>query len=220
MADKKFLDANGLKLVKEDYKGRIDKVDEAKVDKQDNAGLYPDTDKTKLQGITEGAEPNVITSITFNEQPVTISQKTAQIVADVLASDALDDYLDQDGVAEAITQALTEYAKTSELEALQALLNKVGKYQGPTTKEQLATLKTTANVGDIYTVTDDNNHAYIFCGAEKANQAPVDANGFLDIGGHIDLTSITEQLEDKADKKDLPEALSNQEIQAILNDAE
>lgn len=118
-------------------------------------------------------------------------------------------------------QALLEsYAKTSAVEDLEKLLNKVGKLQDPTTKDQLATLKDTANKGDIFIVTDDQNHAYMYFDSAQASQNGLDENGFLDLGGHIDLSGIESELSNKATKEEVNAKVSNESFEAYKSEVE
>lgn len=63
-------------------------------------------------------------------------------------------------------------------------VNKIGTVKGACTKAELASKKTGANLQDIYVVTDDDNHLYMFIGVGATG---ADANGFVDIGTHVNL---------------------------------
>lgn len=68
--------------------------------------------------------------------------------------------------------------------------NKIGKVQGSCTKADLATKATTANNQDVWIVTDCDNHLYMFVGTGMPG---ADANGFMDLGNHIDVDGIVSQ---------------------------
>lgn len=118
-------------------------------------------------------------------------------------------------------QALLEsYAKTSSVQDLEKLLNKVGKLQEPTTKDQLATIKDTANKGDIYIITDDQNHAYMYFDSTQGGQNGLDENGFLDLGGHVDLSGIETELSNKATKEEVNSKVSNESFEEYKSTVE
>lgn len=85
---------------------------------------------------------------------------------------------------------LEDYAKSSDVATqIQEATNKIGKVRGTATKSQLATLAETANNQDIYVITDDDNHLYMFVGKGVAG---ADANGFVDLGTHVDLSGYVQ----------------------------
>lgn len=92
---------------------------------------------------------------------------------------------DYDDAAKAIVDGVAEtYATKTEVTAMSETLSKVAGVKGSCTKEDLATKKEESNKGDIYVVTNDDNHLYMFLGADETG---ADENGFKDLGLHIDL---------------------------------
>lgn len=145
MAEKKFVDANGVKVIKDDYKKRIE-----------DQGTAIDG---KLKSKAESSALNAL-------------QTTVE--TDYLKS------ADADG----------KYAGKSIESTVENLATKSNKVwfmseDAVKTKEDLATLKDTASVGECFIISDDNNHLYVYLGAETSG---VDENGFLDTQTHVDLT--------------------------------
>lgn len=145
MAEKKFVDANGVKVIKEDYKKRITEQG------------------TTFDGKLESkAESSALTAL----------QSTVET-----------DYLKSE-------DAKTQYAAKSIETTVNNLAEKSNKVwfmseDAVKTKEDLATLKDTATVGECFIISDDNNHLYVYLGEETSG---VDENGFLDTQTHVDLT--------------------------------
>ena len=99
--------------------------------------------------------------------------------------------------------AETTYAKTEKVTQLESTLTELSeKAKGALTladdtvktKEDLTTLKDSAVKGDMYIISDDDNHFYVYLGAEVDG---CDENGFYDLGTHVDLTGYakTEDLD-------------------------
>lgn len=86
-----YLDKTGLALVWEKIKNALS----GKVDKVDGKGLssndYTTAEKTKLAGISEGAQANVLEGIQKNGQTVTITNKIANISVPTATSDLTND---------------------------------------------------------------------------------------------------------------------------------
>lgn len=78
-----------------------------------------------------------------------------------------------------LTSVLEPYAKKSDLEGLVGHISLKGSCQ----KSDLETKKSEATVGDIYIVTDDGNHFYLFVGEGENG----DENGFIDLGAHTEI---------------------------------
>lgn len=78
-----------------------------------------------------------------------------------------------------LTSVLEPYAKKEDLEGLVGHIS----LKGSCLKEDLTTKKDEATVGDIYIVTDDNNHFYLFVGEGENG----DENGFIDLGAHTEI---------------------------------
>lgn len=230
MAEKKFVDGSGVKVIKKDYNDKIDK----KVDKVEGSQLIETTKVTKLDGIADGAEVNKIDAVKINGVAIEIQSKEVDITPELLAPDLVD--------YAKTSEVQKTYATKEEMEALKAAAGSLGKIEGQTTTEGMATLKDTAQAGQAYQNTDDN-HIYVFAGEGKQG---ADANGFLDFGEAIDLSDFAnakalEDLKTQVDGLDetyakdselteaisglestyakiteLPEALSESEIQEIL----
>jgi len=87
----KYLDYNGLAYFWEKIKATIAN----KVDKVDGKGLssndYTSNEKTKLAGIAEGAQVNVLEGIQKNGNTVTITNKIANISVPTKTSDITND---------------------------------------------------------------------------------------------------------------------------------
>lgn len=137
--------------------------------------------------------------------------KTTEADKKYLQVSQIDEKLDGFVKDDELTAQLQSYATSQSVTALQELINKVGSYKGAIPKASLATVKDTANPGDIYTITDDDNHAYIFCGSENAGENGTDENGFYDLGGHIDLTEIQSEIQNKLNKSEFTEYQSTVE---------
>lgn len=119
---------------------------------------------------------------------------------------------------------LEDYAKSSEVATqIQEATNKIGKVRGTATKSQLATLSETANNQDIYVITDDDNHLYMFVGKGVAG---ADANGFVDLGTHVDLSNyvqsetLTNTLKDYAKSSEVSSTYATKEELAEKADDE
>lgn len=112
---------------------------------------------------------------------------------------------------------IKKFATTESLNEVIALVNKIGTFKSTTTKSTLATLKTDAKVGDTYIVTDDNNHWYVFCGTDQAGKNGIDANGFYDMGNHIDLSAYATvaALNNKVDKVSGKDLVATTDIKQI-----
>lgn len=86
-----YLDKTGLALVWEKIKNALSN----KVDKVDGKGLsandYTTDEKTKLSGISEGAQVNVLEGIQKNGTTVTITNKIANITVPTKTSDITND---------------------------------------------------------------------------------------------------------------------------------
>lgn len=170
--ESKLVKVEGLTTVAKDYNGKLDK----KVDKLDGHGLYPDVDKAKLAGIEEGAQKNNITRVTVNDQEQTITEGLLAIDVETVIQG--DGFVKRD--------ELDQYAKNDEvdskLEELQTEIEKTGNIKGETTKAEMGSLS--PNPGDIYIVTDDDNHLYIYVGK---NAVPgVDKFGFVQTKAELD----------------------------------
>lgn len=202
-----------------------EETDKAYVAQAEGQGLYPDTDKSKLEGVEAGAEVNVIEKITVNGTEATIdpASKTAKIDVEAIiegdgfvnddelttkladyakSQDVADTYLkSEDASSTYLTQTTAEstYAKATDLSAVQEKIGKIGEVKGATTKEELSTLEPEPNKGDIYIATDDENHLFMFVGQE---QPGADENGFVDLGNHIDLSGYvkSENLTEASDE--------------------
>ena len=250
MADKKFLDANGLKKVKEDYEKKIG----VKVDKVEGSQLVETADVTKLKGLEN------IKEVQVNGQKLTVGD-------DGIVNIDVQGVIDGDGLATdtEVDTKLQDYTKTENLADDPGLVGKfldketaqstyankedIHKIQIPTcTQEELEEKKATAVDGDRVVVTDEEYHIYIYIGETGTGE-------WKDTGTHINLsdyvqkdgdkvlidpksvtqietnktdiaslktdkadtTTVTEGLAAKADKTELPEAMSDEDIEAILN---
>lgn len=114
MSTIKYVDLDGLSH----YKA---KCDNEYVAKETGKGLstndYTATEKTKLAGIEEGAEANIIESIVVNGVTATISNKTASVTVST-GTNSLIDSISVNGVAQTITNKnvdITVPTKTSDL---------------------------------------------------------------------------------------------------------
>lgn len=117
--------------------------------------------------------------------------KKSEIPTDYLTENDIEDFVTGDEVDQKITTAN----------------NKIGKVQGACTKADLATKKTTANNQDVWIVTDCDNHLYMFVGTGMPG---ADANGFMDLGDHIDVDGIVSQAQTGMVKEaDLVEITTN-----------
>lgn len=195
----KFLDGEGLQQVKEDYENKIGK----KVDTVPGKSLVSDEEITKLEGVEAGAQKNVIGEVQLNtvkiepaEGVVNIDLKDYTKTADLAEAPGLTDkFLDKDTASSTYLSqqdATSTYAKKEDL----------GKIQIPNcTKSDLESKKETAQDGERYTVTDDDFHIYIYDASSQE---------FKDTGTHVNLT-------DYAKTADLPTAMTQEEIAAILN---
>lgn len=76
------------------------------------------TAETKLTGIEEGAEVNIIETVKVNGEALTVTDKAVDIAVPTKVSQLSNDagYAKSTDVAEDITEALAPYAKTSEVE--------------------------------------------------------------------------------------------------------
>ena len=81
-----------------------------------------------------------------------------------------------------LSSVLQQYAKTEDLEKIVGHIA----LKGSCLKEDLATKQTEATVGDIYVVTDDDNHFYLFVGVDGEG-AEQKTNGFIDLGAHTEI---------------------------------
>lgn len=196
MATNKLIGLEDINLVAKDYATRL----KTKVDAQEGHGLYPDVDKTKLNGVETGAQVNKIEEVELNGQAFSISGKKASGTIDAVTSttltSTLQDYISNTNLSDKLTEALPEVLEALDfmdedaiVSLIEGKIEKIGTVQGSCTKSDLATKKTTANLQDIWIITDDNNHAYMFVGEGK----PGAENGFIDLGGHYDLTNYAEK---------------------------
>lgn len=141
MAEKKFVDANGVKVIKTDYVKRIGEK------------------ATELDGkISNKADSSALTALQTTVETDYLKSATAE----------------------------STYAKQ---ETVNQLAEKSGKVwfvsDDPVkTKEDLPTLKDTATKGEMFIISNDENHLYVFLG-EGVEGA--DENGFRDLGTHVDL---------------------------------
>lgn len=226
--DKKVDKVQGKQLSTNDYdadaKAIVDGVTEnlgKKVDKETGKQLIETTKVTKLDGIEEGAQVNEITEANL-ESKVTGKgfAKSSEIPTDYLTDDDLTGYAKSEDIP---TDYLTEhdlegYAKSTDIPdisgkmdtttanstfATQAsvaeLISSGVIYKGSVeTKSALDALKGSAQNGHMYNVTETDMN-YVFNGTDWDAYAPM-----TDISG-------------KADRTELPEALSTQEIQNIIS---
>lgn len=83
MADKKYLDSEGVKYLAQKIYTRMDNADGNKVDKVTGKGLstndYTTTEKNKLSGIANNAQVNVIETIKVNGTAQTVASKAVNI---------------------------------------------------------------------------------------------------------------------------------------------
>lgn len=192
MATNKPVKKSDINLISKDYATRL----KDKVDTLAGHGLYPDVDKTKVSGIETGAQVNKIEEVELNGTAFTIAGKKASGTIDVVSSSTLsstlEDYVKEDALEDVLPDVLEslDFLDEDGINALiEGKIEKIGIVQGSCTKADLASKKATANNQDIWIITDDNNHAYMFVGEGK----PGSENGFLDLGGHYDLTNYAEK---------------------------
>lgn len=221
MADtKKFLDSEGLKIVKNDYNGKLDK----KVNAETGKELYPTVDKTKLADIEENAQVNVVEKVSINGTQATIEQKEAKLTIDIPSIDGLVsesdldekvgglDYIKEDDISGTYakkTDIPTDVVKETELESkVKTFMGTVYRYKGTVdTVTDLDSKKATAEAGDTYNVNDTGaNYSYV-----ESDTNPGEGKGTWD-----KLSENPVDISGKADKTDLPEALSETEIKGIL----
>lgn len=199
---------------KEGLQAFLGKVKETFVKKEAGKSLIEETKISKLDGIEEQAQKNVLTEIQVNGAKIEPEGTVVNLTAEDLSAD------------------LTDYAKRTELEAA---LKKAGlSEKETTTTEGMATLKDSATKGDVFKNTDDS-HYYVFVGAGEPG---ADTNGLIDLGESVDVgdfatakgvaaglapkldkteaestyaksAEMTTELEKKADKTDM-EALRSQ----------
>lgn len=214
MSDKKFLDSNGLKKVKEDYEKKIG----VKVDKVEGSQLVETTDVTKLKELA-------------NIKKVQVNSTDVQVGEDGTLNIDVQGIIDGDNLVSdsELTEKLADYAKRDD----------VPKVQIPTcTQEELEGKKATAVDGDRVVVTDEEYHIYIYIG-ETGTGEWKDTGTHINLSGYVqkeegkslvldtDVTQITTNktnieslqstIQEKANTSDLPEALSDEEIEAVLN---
>lgn len=191
MAEKKFLDGNGLKIVKNDYTTKIGK----KVDAEDGKSLIETTKIEKLDGIEDGAQKNNITKVQVNGSDQTIGED-GTLNIDVEGKLTTDGFVKND----ALESTLEGYVKEEGFdEKVKGVVGPALVYQGAVENfEALPQELTEADKGKFYDVQDTGaNYAWNGTEWDKLSEN-------IDISG-------------KADKTELPEALSQEEIEAVLN---
>lgn len=199
-----------VELIAEDYaKGLKEKLNESEL-------------KTKVEGqgfnTTEDLKETFVEASEFNQKIEDAGYKTPDDLEDTFVKKEVGKGLstnDYDATAKNIVDNIaTTYATKDEL-------NKIGTVKGNATKSQLATLAESANLQDIWCITDDNNHWYMFVGkgADGAEE-----NGFLDLGDHVDVsgkldTAVAER--DYAKKTDLPtDYLTDSDIEDFITESD
>lgn len=191
MAEKKFLDGNGLKIVKNDYTTKIGK----KVDAEDGKSLIETTKIEKLDGIEDGAQKNNITKVQVNGSDQTIGED-GTLNIDVEGKLTTDGFVKND----ALESTLEGYVKEEGFdEKVKGVVGPALTYQGAVENfEALPQELTEVDKGKFYDVQNTGaNYAWNGTEWDKLSEN-------IDISG-------------KADKTELPEALSQEEIEAVLN---
>lgn len=110
-------------------------------------------------------------------------------VGTALQPGALDDYVDNSALTNAIKDFITSgNVDTKVAQAIAELGDVVKIADEPIiTSSQKATLKSTAKEGEFYIISDDNNHISLFLGVGKGS---ADENGFYDMQTHVDLNGL------------------------------
>lgn len=210
MADKKFLDANGLKLVKNDYNGKIDK----KVDKEEGKVLstndYTAEDKAKVDGAVQSdALDTKLGNYVTTETADSTYLKSAEAETTYVKSEGFDDK-----VKGLVGSVYRPKGSLANLEAIKAV--------------------ETPTEGDVYNATDSGaNYVYVGEGQGDDESGWDKLSETVDLSGYettasvteklakkADSTTVTEGLAGKADKTELPEAIPDDEIQQILSATE
>lgn len=173
MADKKYLDSDGVKYLAQKIYTRMDNADANKVDKVTGKGLstndYTTNEKSKLSGIATGAQVNVIETIKVNGTAQTVSSKAVNITVPTdtatLANGA-------------------GYQTASQVNS--AINSAVGKITG-ISFEVVKSLPASGAAGRIYLMADkhsdanDNYDEYIYYNSawEKIGNTDVDLSNYL-----------------------------------------
>lgn len=175
-----------------------------KVDKVEGSQLIETTKVTKLDGIAEGAQVNVIESISVNGTNATVQDKKASVTLDVLTSDALNGYDTTENLKETFVEKETNKGLSTndfnntykgQLDTLSStyatqasvaeLIASGVVYQGSV--DDLAALnakKGTAKKGDMWNVTETDMN-YVFNGTDWDPYAPM-----VDISGKLDSNKV------------------------------
>lgn len=215
--DGKLIKLTDLTPISKYFNGKID----TKVDKVEGKDLIDSTAITKLEGIEEGAQKNKINKIQVNgtdQNPTEEGVVNLDIEA-VIAGDNLV------GKTE-LEEKLNDYVKDTELESeLQKVEDKIGtlgSVKGEATLEELGTLQ--PNPGDVYVVTDDNNHLHMYVG--KNEYANIQKYGFVQTKAELD-TAIEAGTSEKIDHDNnvfyvvmdsVPETPENLSVQFVVDD--
>lgn len=173
MADKKYLDHDGVKYLAQKIYTRMDNADANKVDKVTGKGLstndYTTNEKSKLSGIATGAQVNVIETIKVNGTAQTVSSKAVNITVPT------DNATLANGAG---------YQTASQVNS--AINSAVGKITG-ISFEVVKSLPKSGTAGRIYLMADkhsdanDNYDEYIYYNSawEKIGNTDVDLSNYL-----------------------------------------
>ena len=173
MADKKYLDHDGVKYLAQKIYTRMDNADANKVDKVTGKGLstndYTTNEKSKLSGIATGAQVNVIETIKVNGTAQTVSSKAVNITVPT------DNATLANGAG---------YQTASQVNS--AINSAVGKITG-ISFEVVTSLPKSGTAGRIYLMADkhsdanDNYDEYIYYNSawEKIGNTDVDLSNYL-----------------------------------------
>lgn len=108
---------------------------------------YSNADKTKLAGIAEGAQVNIIEGITVNGTAVSPTEKVVALIIATKTSDLTND-------AGFITKAVADLTNYYDKTTIDGMVSSAIKYMG--TVATFADLPTGASNGDLYYVTADS----------------------------------------------------------------
>lgn len=195
-----YIDENGLLYVWQKIKALLS----GKVDTEDGKSLstndYTDDEKSKLAGIEEGAEVNVIDTVKVNSVAQTITDKAVDITVPTATSELTND---------------SGYTTSSEVEALGYITESEVEAKGYQTSSDVSTaitsalgditslsysvvteLPATGEAGVIYLIasstTSDNNiydeYIYVNSAFEKIGSTEIDLSSYVQTS---DLTAIT-----------------------------
>lgn len=205
MATSKLVNKSDINLIAKDYATRL----KAKVDAQDEHGLYPNVDKTKVAGIEIGAQVNKIESIELNGEAFTVEGKkatgTIDAVTSTTLSTTLQDYTPTDQLEDAMagqgfakTEDIpTDIVKESELaEKVKGVVGSVYRPKGSKNNKAEIEAIEDAVEGDVWNALDNGaNYAYTADGTWDKLSETVDLSGY---------TPTTDLEQNYAKKSELP----------------